>query len=106
MGDIIFFILFFFHTRKEDLHMKLRNEFLVHQNEGETLLVPAGSAEFSGIIKGNATFGEILSLLKNDVTESQIIEALCKEYDASEEIISRDVTKILDSLRQVKALEE
>ena len=105
MGDIIFLILFFY-TRKEDLHMKLRNEFLIHQNESETLLVPAGSAEFSGIIKGNATFGEILSLLKDDVTESQIIEIVCREYDAPEEIISRDVKKILDSLRQVKALEE
>ncbi len=86
--------------------MKLRKEFLTHQTESETLLVPAGNAEFSGIVKGNSAFGEILSLLKNDTTESQIIKELCSKYDAPEEVISRDVGRILDSLRQVKALEE
>lgn len=86
--------------------MKLRSEFLIHQTDNETLLVPAGNAEFSGIVKGNSTFGEILSLLKDDITESQIITAMCDKYDATEEVISRDVKKILDSLRQVKALEE
>ncbi len=86
--------------------MKLRNEFLIHQNDKETLLVPAGSAEFSGIVKGNNTFGEILSLLKDDTSESQIIKSMCERYEAPEEVISQDVRKILDSLRSINALEE
>ena len=86
--------------------MKLRSEFLTHQNNNETLLVPAGKAEFSGIVKGNSTFGEILSLLKNDITEAQIIKAMCEKYDAPENTISQDVKKILDTLRSIKALEE
>ncbi|MBQ7168920.1 MAG: PqqD family protein [Synergistaceae bacterium] len=86
--------------------MKLRGDFLTHQTDSETLLVPAGNADFSGIIKGNATFGEILSLLKDDITESQIITEMCAKYDAPEDVISQDVRRILDSLRQVRALEE
>ncbi len=86
--------------------MKLRSEFLIHQNDNETLLVPAGSAEFSGIVKGNNTFGEILSLLKDDTNESQIIKSMCERYEAPEEVISQDVRKILDSLRSINALEE
>ena len=86
--------------------MKLRSEFLIHQNDNETLLVPAGSAEFSGIVKGNNTFGEILSLLKDDTNESQIIKSMCEHYEAPEEVISQDVRKILDSLRSINALEE
>lgn len=86
--------------------MKLRDEFLTHQNNGEALLVPSGKADFSGIVKGNNTFGEILSLLKNDTTEAQIITEMCKKYDAPEEVVSRDVRKILDTLREIKAIEE
>lgn len=86
--------------------MKLRSEFLIHKNENETLLVPAGSAEFSGIVKGNNTFGEILSLLKDDTSESQIIKSMCERYEAPEEVISQDVRKILDSLRSINALKE
>ena len=86
--------------------MKLRNEFLIHKNDNETLLVPAGSAEFSGIVKGNNTFGEILSLLKDDTSESQIIKSMCERYEAPEEVISQDVRKILDSLRSINALDE
>ena len=86
--------------------MKLRSEFLIHQNDKETLLVPAGSAEFSGIVKGNNTFGEILSLLKDDTSESQIIKSMCERYEAPEKVISQDVRKILDSLRSINALEE
>ena len=86
--------------------MKLRGDFLTHQTDSETLLVPAGNAKFSGIVKGNSTFGEILSLLKNDITESQLITEMRAKYDAPEEVIAQDVRKILDSLRQVKALDE
>ena len=86
--------------------MKLRREFLTHKNNDEALLVPSGNAEFSGIVKGNNMFGKILSLLKNDTTEDQIITAICKQYDATEEIVSMDVRKILGTLREIKALEE
>ncbi len=86
--------------------MKLRGEFLTHQTESETLLVPAGNAGFSGIVKGNATFGEILSLLREDTSEAEITAAMSARYDAPEEVISNDVRRILDSLRQVGALEE
>lgn len=86
--------------------MKLRPEFLVHISGNEAILVPAGKADFSGIVKGNATFGEILSLLKDGITESQIITAMCAKYDAPENVISHDVRKILDSLRGINAIEE
>ncbi|MBQ6970837.1 MAG: PqqD family protein [Synergistaceae bacterium] len=86
--------------------MKLRKEFLVHSEESGAILVPAGGAEFSGIVKGNSTFGEILSLLKDDITESQIITEMCANYDAPQDTITHDVRRILDTLRKVKAIDE
>ena len=94
------------HKKGDFTHMKLRKEFLVHSGDGESILVPAGGAEFSGIVKGNATFGEILSLLKDEITESQIITEMCAKYDAPEDTITKDVRRILDTLRKINALEE
>ena len=33
--------------------MKLKKEFITHITEGESLLVPAGGAGFSGLVRGN-----------------------------------------------------
>ena len=55
--------------------MKLNKDFLLHNLGEETVLVPTGKAEFSGIVRGNKTLGAVLELLKTDTTEAQIIEA-------------------------------
>ena len=86
--------------------MKLKNDFIVHETDQETLLVPTGAAEFSGIVKGNKTLGAILELLKTDTTEEGVISALTKRFDASEEIIRRDVRKAISELREIGALDE
>ena len=94
------------HTKGDFTSMKMRKDFLTHTSGNETLLVPSGKAGFSGIVKGNSTFGEILSLLKDDITEPQIITEMRAKYDAPEDVIAKDIRRILDSLRQVKALDE
>lgn len=85
--------------------MKLRSEFLYHENNGEVYLVPSGSAKFSGVVKGNKTFGAILGLLREETTEQKIIDTLRKEYtDAPEGMIERDVHKAIENLRSVGAV--
>ena len=56
--------------------MKLKKEFIAHDTGSESLLVPAGGAGFSGLVKGNKTLGVILDLLKEDTTETEIIAAM------------------------------
>ncbi len=65
-----------------------------------------GTAGFSGLVKGNKTLGAILELLKKDTSEKEIVAAMKARYDASEEIIARDVKKALAELRKIGALEE
>ena len=84
--------------------MKLSKDFIPHITETESLLVPSGGAKFSGVIRGNKTFGLIIELLKNDTTEQGIIDSLRKEYDAPEGAIERDVRKTLDELRNTGAI--
>ena len=47
--------------------MKLSKDFISHDTGCESLLVPIGAANFSGLVKGNATFGAIVELCKGDV---------------------------------------
>ena len=88
------------------MNMKLKKEFITHDTGTESLLVPTGSAGWSGLVKGNRTLGVILSLLKEDTTEDAVISAMKARYDAPEEIIARDVRKALDELRKIGALDE
>lgn len=86
--------------------MKLRKEFIVHETGKESLLIPAGGAGFSGLVKGKKTFGAILELLKEDVTEEGIITAMEEHFDAPKDVITKDVRKIIDGLRGIGALDE
>ena len=86
--------------------MTLNSDFLLHNSNGEYFLVPTGSASFSGIVRGNATLGVILSLLKNDTTEEAIVSAVKARFDAPEGAVERDVKNVLSKLREIGALDE
>ena len=85
--------------------MKLMQEFITHQTGGESLLVPTGSTAFSGLVRGNKTFGAILEQLQNDVTEAEIVAALKQRFDASEGVVENDVKKALAELRRIGAID-
>ena len=86
--------------------MKLNKDFLTHNTRGEAILIPAGGAAFSGVVRGNKTLGAILELLKTETTTEEIISAMKARFDASEDIIRRDVEKVLSELRKIGALDE
>ncbi len=86
--------------------MKLNNDFLVHTSGNETVVVPTGKAAFSGIVKGNLTLGAMLEILKNDVSEEELIKKMKEQYDAPDGAIEKDIRKLLGSLRKIGALDE
>ena len=86
--------------------MKLNNDFLVHTSGNETVVVPTGKASFSGIVKGNLTLGAMLEILKNDVSEEELIKKMKEQYDAPDGAIEKDIRKLLGSLRKIGALDE
>lgn len=85
--------------------MKLNKNFLVHKTGNETIVVPTGKANFSGVIRGNETLGTILDLLKKDTTEEKVIAAMRKEYDAPEGVIEADVRSTVSRLREIGAID-
>ncbi len=85
--------------------MKLNPEFITHLTNDEAILVPLGGAQFHGIVRGNATLGAILERLKQDTTEEQIVESMCREYDAPEETVAADVHRVVEQLRGIGAID-
>ncbi|MBR2673989.1 MAG: PqqD family protein [Mogibacterium sp.] len=89
--------------------MKLKDDYIVYQASSEESIAVATGDEadnFNGLLRANKTAGEILELLRNDITEEEIVQALLDRYDAAEEEIREGVKECLDSLRKVSALEE
>ena len=84
--------------------MKLSDQFILHNTDTETILVPVGGSEFSGVVRGNKTLGAILECLKEDVTEEEILEAMKARFDAPEEILKRDIMEAISKLNSVGAL--
>ena len=70
------------------------------------MLVPTGSAGFAGLVQGNRTLGAILSLLKTETTEAEVVAAMCARFDAPQAQIAQDVGRVLDALRGIGALDE
>lgn len=86
--------------------MRLKKEFIIHDSVGEAMLVASGKAKFSGLVKGNKMFGEMLALLKRDTTEAEMVKTLRTKYEAPEGKIEADVRKVITELRRIDALEE
>lgn len=86
--------------------MKLKQGFITHDTGNESILVPMGGADWSGVVRGNKTLGVILDLLKTDTTETAIIDAMKRRFNAQENVIVRDVEKALSELREIGALDE
>jgi len=85
--------------------MRLKSDFLSHNSDGESYLVPTADASFSGMVKGNKTLGAIVDLLKEDTTEEQIVASMKAKYDAPEGAIERDVKRVIEELNGIGALE-
>ena len=86
--------------------MKLNKEFLLHNTGSESILVPSGSAGFSGVVRGNKTLGAVLELLKEETTETEMISVLETRFDAPDGAVEKDVAKVLAELRRIGALDE
>ena len=86
--------------------MKLKNSYMTQDVDGTQFLIPLGEGDFSGIGRSNETAAFIVNLLKEETGEEAIVDAMCAEYDAPREVIAADVRHVLDTLREIGAIEE
>lgn len=86
--------------------MKLKDTFVQHNMDGQTVIVPTAGADFHGLVQGNKTLGAIADCLKHNVTEEQIVDSLCAHFDGDREVISADVAQAIGRLREIGAIDE
>lgn len=86
--------------------MKLKDDFITQDIDDTQFLVPVGAEAFSGIVRSNKTAAFIVNCLKEETTETAIVDAMCARYDAPRKTIAADVAVILNKLRSINAIEE
>lgn len=86
--------------------MKLKNSFITHTVADEHITVATGNAEFSGLVRSNATAAFIIEALKGETTPEAITDALCEKYDAPREVVLADVMGIIEKLRVIGAIDD
>ena len=84
--------------------MKLKEGFVTQEIGGRQVMVAVNGEAFNGMVRSNETAGYIVSLLKNDTTKEEIVKTMLKEFDASEEQVSKDVDMVITKLREIGAI--
>ena len=88
--------------------MKLKYNFVSNEVADKIVAVAVGDdlQKFNGFIKMNDTGAYIFNMLKNDVTEEEIVAAMKKDYsDATEKEISETVSEFVGKLKDADVLE-
>ena len=86
--------------------MKLKDGFVTHEMGGEQIMVATGAANYSGLVRSNATAAFIVDCLKTETTRETIINTMLQRYDASESVIAADVDMVISKLHSIGALDE
>ena len=88
--------------------MKLKYNFISNEVTDKIVAVAVGDdlQKFNGFIKMNDTGAYIFNMLKNEVTEEEIVAAMKKDYsDATEEEIRESVNEFVGKLKDADVLE-
>ena len=86
--------------------MKLKDTFVQHNMDGQTVIVPTAGADFHGLIQGNKTLAVIADCLKQDTTEEEIVDTLCARFDGDREVIKADVAEAVKKLKEIGAIDD
>ena len=84
--------------------MKLKSDLITQNIGGQQFLVSMDGESFNGIVKSNRTAAFIVDCLKEETTEEEIVDAMCRKFDAPREEIAADVKEIIGKLRGIGCL--
>ena len=87
--------------------MKLKYNFVTNEVADKIVAVPVGEdlENFGGFIKMNEIGAYIFNMLKNDVTQDEIVAAMLKDFeDATEQEVRETVKEFTDKLKEADVL--
>lgn len=88
--------------------MKLKKGLLLHEVDGEYVVVPTGKVtkNFNGMIRNNETANFIMQQMLVDTTEEEVVEKVLAVYEADREVVQKSVRNVINQLRQAGLLDE
>ena len=88
--------------------MKLKYNFEVVRIADKYCAVPVGdeAQEIHAIFQMNKEMRELMEILKEDITEDQLIKRMTKIYDKSEKVIAEAVKPIIEELDKAGVLQK
>ena len=87
--------------------MKVKPDFILRKISDSYVVVPVGDAvvDFSGLVNLNESGAMLFELLQKGAEESDLTDALLKEYDVSSEIAEADVKRFVAKVKDAGILE-
>lgn len=88
--------------------MQIKKGFKLRHIDDLYVVIAGASAaqDFHGMITLNESGAFLWELLQNSVSEEELIEALCAEYEIGREIAVPDVKKFISVAREQDLLDE
>lgn len=86
--------------------MKIKDIFEEEIIGRDKVMVSLDNKILNGIIRANETASYIISCLKYDTTEDNIVQNVCNKYNIEIELARKGVKKILLQLKELNLLEE
>ena len=83
--------------------MKIKEGFILRKVGKQYVVVATGKAskDFNGMIRLNESAADLFGLMKADMTEKALVEALQAEYAVEEAIAKEDVSMFLSKLKEL-----
>lgn len=87
--------------------MKVKSDFILRKISDSYVVVPVGDSvvDFSGLINLNESGALLFKLLQNGAEESELVDALLKEYKVDREVAEADVKKFVAKVKDADILE-
>ncbi len=85
--------------------MKLKPNFITHVTDEGVLMISAGGS-FNGMVRSNKTAGDIIELLRSDITKDEIVERMLEKYEADRASVEGDVDSVISALNEIGAIDD
>ena len=82
--------------------MRLKYDFETMKLDDWIVAIPVGenASKFQGVVKLSETATIIFELLRNVTSFEEIVDELSKQFDAPKEVITKDVTRLIEDFTE------
>jgi hypothetical protein len=87
--------------------MKIKSGYLLREVAGQFIVVPVGNQaiSFNGIITLNKSGKVIWEVMQKETSVEEIVQALKKVFEVSDEVANKDVNTFLETLKKHSLVE-